>query len=606
MAGISASQLQIVITAVDEASAVLQEVAANATAAMDEAASSGSTMIGGINSTLGQTGAVLNAVGGIAGAIAAPINNFTQSGISGATQYQEQLTALNTLLGNQASGTTATATQTQFLADKIANLRAENEKLSTTHQKTAADQAKVNAQIAVNDNQIAMLTQQMNQQSSASQMVGANVGNLMSQFDSTAQSAAKFGFTQQDAMAALTTLQAQTHNSSDTMNDYQVVLDLAAQKHETLQEAVQTMAGAFTGRGMAITQATGIIVKDGLSAQSAFQAVGDVVKGAATKSLQDYGTQQNALSASTNNLQTNALMPLLTVLTTLTANFAAVIDKVEAWTNAHPQLTNELMEFAVVFGGILVAIASFTSVVAPILIALGIFGVSFLTAASGIGIAIAAIVAIIAVGVLLVNNWGYIRDNFAAAWQIISTGFTIVWNTMKNTAESAMTWINNFITSNISAIQTVWNAVWSAMASFFGNIWTGIESAASSAINSVMSKIQAFVSWAQGILAPILGAINAVGNAASVFGKSVAGAVSSAANVLNIHDAIITPSGQVIQSDPADYLFATKNPGSLGGGPGVTVNINGGMFLSDQSATLIANQVAKILNRQLKLRNYAS
>jgi hypothetical protein len=39
-----------------------------------------------------------------------------------------------------------------------------------------------------------------------------------------------------------------------------------------------------------------------------------------------------------------------------------------------------------------------------------------------------------------------------------------------------------------------------------------------------------------------------------------------------VNDAVITPSGQVIETSPQDYLFATKNPGSMGGGINITVN----------------------------------
>ena len=71
-------------------------------------------------------------------------------------------------------------------------------------------------------------------------------------------------------------------------------------------------------------------------------------------------------------------------------------------------------------------------------------------------------------------------------------------------------------------------------------------------------------------------------------------------------DAIITPGGQVIQTNPSDYLIATKTPGALcGGGGGITININGGNYLDSQGATMIANELAKQINRSLRVRNYA-
>ncbi len=52
-----------------------------------------------------------------------------------------------------------------------------------------------------------------------------------------------------------------------------------------------------------------------------------------------------------------------------------------------------------------------------------------------------------------------------------------------------------------------------------------------------------------------------------------------------VKDAIIKPSGEVIRTDPADYLIATKTPGAIAGA-GKTINIDfTGMTLIIQQAT---------------------
>jgi len=37
-------------------------------------------------------------------------------------------------------------------------------------------------------------------------------------------------------------------------------------------------------------------------------------------------------------------------------------------------------------------------------------------------------------------------------------------------------------------------------------------------------------------------------------------------DLLDVSDAIISPNGNIISTNPRDYLIATKNPGELGGG----------------------------------------
>ncbi len=57
-----------------------------------------------------------------------------------------------------------------------------------------------------------------------------------------------------------------------------------------------------------------------------------------------------------------------------------------------------------------------------------------------------------------------------------------------------------------------------------------------------------------------------------------------------VHDAVITPKGEVIHTDPKDYLFATKNPGGMGG---MIVNINGNIY------GVNANDISIALKREL-------
>ena len=41
----------------------------------------------------------------------------------------------------------------------------------------------------------------------------------------------------------------------------------------------------------------------------------------------------------------------------------------------------------------------------------------------------------------------------------------------------------------------------------------------------------------------------------------------------SVHDAIITPRGDVVTTDPKDYLIATKTPRTLVGGGAPTINL---------------------------------
>ena len=68
----------------------------------------------------------------------------------------------------------------------------------------------------------------------------------------------------------------------------------------------------------------------------------------------------------------------------------------------------------------------------------------------------------------------------------------------------------------------------------------------------------------------------------------------------SVNDAIISPNGDIISTHPDDYLIATKNPGSLGGGSGVVINIQGGNFLSENVAMELGDVIIERLQQQFR------
>lgn len=87
-------------------------------------------------------------------------------------------------------------------------------------------------------------------------------------------------------------------------------------------------------------------------------------------------------------------------------------------------------------------------------------------------------------------------------------------------------------------------------------------------------------------------AVNLVGGLPGKTGSAIG-------KLFNVNDAVIAPNGNIISTHPDDYLIATKDPSSLGGGGGITVNINGGTYLSED----VAESIGDMLMSRLKLSN---
>ena len=70
----------------------------------------------------------------------------------------------------------------------------------------------------------------------------------------------------------------------------------------------------------------------------------------------------------------------------------------------------------------------------------------------------------------------------------------------------------------------------------------------------------------------------------------------------SVNDAIISPYGKIISTHPDDYLIATKDPQSLAGSGGITVNITGNSFMGRENiAEQIGNDLMKIVKQNMKL-----
>lgn len=109
-------------------------------------------------------------------------------------------------------------------------------------------------------------------------------------------------------------------------------------------------------------------------------------------------------------------------------------------------------------------------------------------------------------------------------------------------------------------------------------------------IDKVIAKWQAFKNAVGGLGGSIS---NTVGGWLSGIGNTVG-------NVLGINDAVISPSGQIVTTNPNDWLIATQNPAGLGGG-GITINLNGTFMSPRETMQQITDEIATELKRRLRI-----
>lgn len=170
-------------------------------------------------------------------------------------------------------------------------------------------------------------------------------------------------------------------------------------------------------------------------------------------------------------------------------------------------------------------IASVIAVIAPLLLLLGkisfaissitglmsTLGLSFGAIAGPIGIAIAAIVAIIAIGVLLYKNWDKIKAAAQALWAKITTTFNNIKTAISNALMAALTIVtttwNNIkarIAQTIQNIKTTVTTAFNNIKTTISNIFNSIVSVASSTWNRVKDAIAKPIQRAKEIVKSVL------------------------------------------------------------------------------------------------------
>jgi hypothetical protein len=252
---------------------------------------------------------------------------------------------------------------------------------------------------------------------------------------------------------------------------------------------------------------------------------------------------------------------LLPMLDAIAKDLEPIIADVTAWATEHPKLTDAIIigaaalaGLALVIGVVGVAIITVTPVVEAV-------GVVIAALTSPIGLVVVAIVALAAA---VYFNWNKIKTDTQAIWTDIST--------------------------------------------FIGTIWTTIENTVKSGVDNVITIINGFINS--------LDAIHISIPSVSIPGTKLA---TPAVNLgFSIPDIPMLAEGGFVtqptlaligESGPEAVIPLSAGAGGIGGGGGqqIVININGGIFPADDSTMKqIGNLLAKQILRGLRpVTNYS-
>jgi hypothetical protein len=382
-------------------------------------------------------------------------------------------------------------------------------------------------------------------------------------------------FSQQDVLSSEALIVSHTQLQSSFQSVTNMAADLATKMGTDLPNATRMLTNALTdpvaGLNQLIRQgnidfpaATVTIIEnmakvgDTAGADALIlKTLNDSIGGVATAAAGAPGAALTQLSNQLTALGTVIGNDLLPLLDAIAKDLEPIIQDVTQWAEAHPKLTDAIVLGSLALAGLLLLIGLIGVAIITVTPVVEAVGVVIAALTSPIGLVVAAIVLL---AVTIATNWTLIKTDTETIWTDISNFISNIWNTIENTVKTG--------------------------------------------VNDVISAINGFIN--------ALDAIHISLPSISIPGTKLS---TPAINLgFSIPDIPMLASGGFVTS-PTLALIGEAGPEAViplssmnGGAPGgqqIVINIQGGNYLDSQGATMMASALAKQVLRGLKVKNYA-
>ena len=235
------------------------------------------------------------------------------------------------------------------------------------------------------------------------------------------------------------------------------LIDMAAATEKStgqqadLQSIAIALGKGFTGLAGSLSR-YGVVLSEETKKSGDFNAILNDLdknfKGAGETVGKTFTGQMRIMKAAVGDALEPIGEKLVPMLNSLMGKITQVATSVFDWMQKHEKLMKVLVPALAIFGGI-------ATVLGPLLIILPSLAAGFSMLTGPVGLVIAAITGLIAIGALIVKNWDEIKAFLISCWEGIKSAAVTTWNAIKQFFVSIFEGIKFVFSTAFQAIETV-------------------------------------------------------------------------------------------------------------------------------------------------------
>lgn len=471
MPGDSNSTLSVIVKLVDEASAGLKNVAANAKVNLENIKSNAEE--------------VRNSFGLMGGAIVAGLGVLVKQAADSATADMQLTTAVRAGIAaatDDAGSTDLLTKQKALLQSQLHGLTGKIQEYNDKINAGKDGNGQYAASLVLVQQKAAAIEDSLSRLDNEQKLVGQSSEEIVRQFEQAARTGVDYGFANDETVKSLTSLFRATGSVEQALRINQEAMDLSRAKGIDLATSGTLIIQAMEGNARALKQ-FGINLKDGLTPAEALNELQTKLANSAKDYVNTPWGQLEVAKAKAGLLAETLGASLLPALSTILQILTPLIQRFADWAAAHPQLLTAILVTVGAIGVLFLAISAIAAIVGaftaallalwPVIVAVGVV----MTALAG---------PIIALGILI----GVLAFIVTSRWNDIKVGTQVVWDAITGIIKVAVDYITGLV-----------QGMWSTVNGIIGNIVNAVNSA-KNAVSGFGSNVAAGASVVQHAIIP--------------------------------------------------------------------------------------------------------